>query len=355
MRTHWLVIVGAVVAGCSDPVTQSTVDRAALVAELTDAVIIPSYEELALEASELAATTNVLCEERNASALAATRDAWKAVRRPWRVAEVYELGPVRDLRIKNAIEFLPLREDDLLEVLEGSAPIDAAYIAGLGVAARGLPVLEYLLWEGTDAEILAALGDAAPARRCQYIDALADDLVTQTERLVRAWRADGDDYRAEFADEGTMAIDDLVNSSIEALQLLEGERLAKPLGRRDGGVPQLDAIEVRRSGAALADVKAGLEGVAAIYTGDYGTHQSGGIASLVIDANPTLDLRITGQIAAARAALDRIPEPLSQAILDSPELVEEAFVALRALLRLIAADLASQLGVTTTFSDNDGD
>ncbi|MEQ9495779.1 MAG: imelysin family protein [Deltaproteobacteria bacterium] len=343
-------LIVLLLAGCSDPVTQSTVDREALVLELADAVIIPSYDDLAAEASDLERATSTLCETRTSTALDAARAAWKDVRRPWRIAEAYELGPVRDLRIKNAVEFLPLREDDLLEVLNGDAPIDATYISGLGVAARGLPVLEYLLWEG---DVAAALGDTAPSRRCLYIDALAADLVTQSNRLADAWKGEG--YRMEFAAEGSMAVDDLVNSVIEVLQLLEGERLALPLGRRDGGVPQLDAIEVRRSGAALADVRAGLEGVAAVYTGDYGSNDSGGIEALVAGANPTLDQRILGQIAASRAALDRVTEPLSAAIVDSPTLVEDAFIALRALLRLVAADLASQLGVTTTFSDNDGD
>lgn len=352
MRRSLLLVSLVALSACSDPVTEPAVDRAALLDELARGVIVPAYEELATEAATLEAEADMLCATRTMDALLRTRAAWLAVRRPWRTAEAFELGPVRDLRIKNAIEFLPLREDDVEAVLAGAEPIDDAYVASLGVQARGLPVLEYLLF-GDD--VLASLGDASPSRRCLYIASLATDLAVQSERLAEAWRPTGGNYGATLAEMSSGGVDDLVNASIETLQLLEGERIAKPLGRRDGGTPQLDAIEVRRSGAALADLKAGLRGIEAIYTGDYAASDTRGIAALVVDSNPTLDARIRGQIATAKSALDRVPEPLSDAIVQSPEVVEEAFLALRALLRLMAADLASQLGVTTTFSDNDGD
>ena len=50
-----------------------------------------------------------------------------------------------------------------------------------------------------------------------------------------------------------------------------------------------------------------------------------------------------------------VPAPLSRAVTESPAEVEAAFESMRPLLVLIKTDLAALLGITVTFSDNDGD
>jgi hypothetical protein len=64
---------------------------------------------------------------------------------------------------------------------------------------------------------------------------------------------------------------------------------------------------------------------------------------------------VTTAISDAQAALAAVPPPLDTAITASPDTVLAAYEATYALQRSIATELASVLGVTVTFTDNDGD
>ena len=50
-----------------------------------------------------------------------------------------------------------------------------------------------------------------------------------------------------------------------------------------------------------------------------------------------------------------IPEPLSQAVVDSPEEVRAALDALQTLQQIIQADMIGALNLQISFNDADGD
>ncbi|MEM9489210.1 MAG: imelysin family protein [Myxococcota bacterium] len=335
---------------------------------VSDAVILPIYREFDAQAQVLAEAGDALCAQRDADSLAAVRQAWRDARSPWKMSEAFGLGPVGDLRIDGAVDFWPVRAGDIEDELAQTTPIDDAYIDGLGASRKGLPVLEYLLFDPDrdDAALLAELSDGDEAsRRCMYIAELAGDIAEQAATLLAAWEPGAGDFRAQLVGAGTTSevyprlqqgFDVVVNRFIFTVQTVEGDKLAKPLGRRDGGTPQPGAVESGRSGNSLADLSDNLAGVAAVYFGRHGD-QTGAenLDALITSLRPDLAAQIRDQLAAAQEAAQAIPPPLASAVTDSPDQVEAAFTTSKELLRLLSADMASLLGVTLTFSDNDGD
>lgn len=341
--------------------TTQAPDRQALLSALGTEVMLPLYRDFHARAAELSATVTALCEQPEAAALTAARDAWRAARVPWKQAEALQIGPVVDLRVDAAVDFWPVRSEDVQEVLDGAETIDDAYVDGLGATRKGLPVLELLIFEPeAEASALAAL----PGRRCVYAAALARDVEQQAARLVSAWEPAEGDFVHELANAGkgsqryasqADAMNEIINQLITQTQKLESTKLAKPLGRQDGGEPQPGAVEAPYSHNALVDAANNAIGFEAVYFGRLGGEDGHGLHEAVTHVSPQIANEIVKGLERTRAAILAVSPPLEVAVVDEPASVEAAFLETKALLRLFSADLAGALGATVTFSDNDGD
>jgi len=334
---------------------------------IADVVVVPTYAELVTRAATLVDTTAALCDSPSASHLAGARDAWRSVREPLKNAEAFAFGPMMDLRVDGAVDFWPLRTSDVADALASTEPVTDDLIASSSSSSKGLPVMEYLLFvpEGDDDAVLANLADGGtPGRNCAYLAALARDVHREATIVYDAWRPGAGNFRDELAEAGEGsdtypkvqdAISVVVDELISLTQEMEGMKLATPLGKQDGGVPQPDEVESRFADHGIADLFANLDGVLAVYTGTRAGQSGTSFSDSMGEHQPYLDEAIRGRIASCRAADDAIPRPLSEAVVSSPEAVQEAFACHKELLRLFQADFAGLLGVTPTFNDSDGD
>lgn len=344
--------------------TAQAPDRSQLLSDIGSEVLLPLYRDFHTRSAELSASVTALCQQGTAQELTAARDAWRAARVPWKQAEALGIGPIVDLRVDAAVDFWPIRRHDVQEVLDGAETIDDAYVDGLGATRKGLPVLELLVFEPEDpTSALAGLAEN-DGRRCLYAAALARDVEQQAALLLSAWEPAEGDFGRELASAGkgseryasqADAMNEIVNELIAETQRLESNRLAKPLGRQDGGTPQPGAVESPFSHNALADAQNHALGLRAAYLGHLGDGEGRGLHEAVGHVSPAIARDIERALDATRVAIAAIPEPLEAAVVDEPATVEEAFLSAKALLRLFSADMAGALGATVTFSDNDGD
>jgi predicted lipoprotein len=167
--------------------------RRAMLHDLTDVVILPTYAALVSETSGLARAGAALRDAPDAETLAAMRAAWRAARHPWKQSEAFRFGPSESLqlRIRTKLDWWPPNEERIEEEIAGSAVLTAEYIDGLGVNKRGFAALEYLLFDaiGDPDTVLATLTGATGQRRRQFIAAVAADMAVQSQRLFDAWSA----------------------------------------------------------------------------------------------------------------------------------------------------------------------
>jgi predicted lipoprotein len=295
-----------------------------------------------------------LCSSPDAAHLDAAQDAWMQLRAPWKRLLAVAVGPIVDDGFETAIDFWPARttsiEGGIATGITTQAELDA-----LGVASKGMPAIEYLLWDplGGDAAVLAAL----PAR-CAYIELLAADVALRLGELEQLWI---DRFAAEF--EGTApsdmyptlatAIDALVNAMIAGLHDIDDMKLGKPLGLTSGTGPDPELVESRFSDRSLTDARDALAGFELAYLGADAEHP--GLTVLVTQKSPAIDNEVRAAIETAKQALAAIPEPLRESLSSDGDAVADAQEAVKQLRILMTADVASVLGVTVSLSDNDGD
>ena len=349
-----------VLVGCSQPSANKERDtRRILLKGLGEQIFLPRYVEFEERAHEIEARASALCDDPTEETLGAARDVWWASRAPWKRNETVAFGPyVEPTFFGDAIDFWPCRPESILLVLDGTEPIDGSL---LGAAAKGLPAIEYLLYE-PDADVVA---ESAPgSRRCEYLGAMSVELAAEATAIREAWDPAGGDFLGELVEAGRdsetydsvdMALGEVVNRLVYDIEAARNAKIGAPLGNRTAGVPQPYAAESHYSGRSLEDVRDNLRGVEEVCFGaDVEDAQS---------LTRYLDGIGRGDIAPALreafdesyAALDAIPGTLNEAVVSDPALVQEAVDRLGELQLLIQADLINAMGLMLTFTDADGD
>ncbi len=344
--------------------------RAQLLKDVTNNVFLPQHQELVSSTEQLSRKAQSFCADVSASKLEEVRTAWYAAAAAEERVEYCQLGPVKDLRTIPAIDFRPPREVKIEEVLSGTDPLSIADVAKLGASQKGLPVLEYLLF-GVDGKAEYVLQtftatSASGLRHCNYLQGVALGLVSESEKLQKAWLADGDNYQQTLvsAGEGSAAfmsqheaLEDLFSALINGLQRLESNKLGGPLGLKQNGVVQPRAAEAWRSQQSVALLKVTMQALQQSYTSGMSAEGKAGVGfdDLIKMRNAELATQIDDAINRVNMAIDAVDSPLFETVETDRPAVQAAFDSSKDLLRLFAADVAAVLGVTPTFGDVDGD
>ncbi len=347
-----------------------TFDERPVLRHQAEAVALPAFRAAATEAAALMVATAELEAAPSASTVAAAQSAWRRARAAWTRTAVFGFGPAKDLTPR--IEWFPTETTKVEAQVAGEEPIDDAAIARLGANERGLGALEVLLFAAGDgddvAQVLTAI-DTAP-RRAALARALAVDVAAAITAIQTAWEQSDGAYAEQLATagEGSTAFparkdgtDAIVNESIFVLELVLGDELALPLGLRDDGTPQPEQVRSQWSDASIDDALGHLDAFGAAYFGAAGEggvpiDAAGGLADLVrARGGDDLDQDVRDAFALSRGAVAFIPGPLRTAITTDPAKVQRAYDEVRELKRLLASDVATAVGTTLSFNDNDGD
>jgi predicted lipoprotein len=346
-------------AACSQPRTQKEDTRRVLLEGLGEQVFLPRYVEFEERAHDLEREANALCESASDETLGVARDVWWQARAPWKRNETVAFGPYNPPdSFGAAIDFWPCRTTSVETVLAGTDPIDASL---LGAAAKGLPVMEYLLFD-PDVDVVAE--SVSGSRRCEYVAAVGGGLAADATAMREAWDPAVGDFLGELVEAGRgsetydsieMALGEVVNRLVYDIEAARGGKLGAPLGNRTAGVPQPESAESRFSGRSIEDVRDSLRGVEEVCFGADVEKAQSLVRYLDGIGRDDLGPALREAFDASYAALDQIPEPLTDAVLTDPASVQAAADALDEVQRLIGADVINAMGLALTFTDADGD
>jgi predicted lipoprotein len=354
-----VAVVATVLVACVVPLGDGK--RRIVAGELTTQIIVPTYDEVVERTAMLASASHAFVASPDATTLDTLQSAWRAARVPWKQTDAFRFGPQVMQSLATAIDQVPVDPLKIDAELAGTSTIDGAFVAGLGANKKGFHTIEYFIFGADDAAVLALLtSDALAPRRRDYLVACADHLAATAVQLRDAWVG----YAAKIADpgEGNMefptikaSIDALVNESVFQAEVIADARIGKPMGTATGGTPQPALQESGPSDNSIADMTETLIGIRNIYFGSRTGEPGKGIGGLVLAANPATDRDVRAALATAFTAIEQIPPPYSQALVDQRPEVMAAYTAVQELQRVLATEVIATLGATLKFNDNDGD
>jgi predicted lipoprotein len=362
------LLAGALLfAACEVQPDAPSADRQQVLRDLVNNVIVPSYNDVTSSTAALLAAVSALRAAPSTDTLTNAQTAYRAARAQQKTTEAYLLGPADDLSVTGeAIDTWPADAAKLEALLAGSGPVDVPAVQKLGTNQRGLPALEYLLFDSSvsDAEVLARFTQpASGARRVELAESLASDLTAVCKRVSDAMGGPTG-YGTQLAEAGvgsalyasqSEGVDKIVTALVYVDEMVVLKKLAKPLGATMNNVVQPALEEGPRSDSSIRDLQSNLAGIQAIYTGERGALTGQGLASAVRTINPGAATRFEAALAATVAAVGAIPPPLRTALTANRPAVDAAYEAFRALKTSLVTDLAGALGASIGFGFSDTD
>jgi uncharacterized protein len=343
------------------PVTTEPFTRERLRAAAADCAV-HQYCRFGAAAARLEQRVAVHAASPSLETLEGARDAWRRAMALWSRAELFQFGPVasraqsagkdayQGLGIRERIYSWPLTARCRVEDQLASQAYTTQGFANVLVSSKGLFGLEYLLfYEGGDTACLpvtttaktwATLGrDEIARRKRAYAEAVAGNVVVETEGLIASWRAGGGNFRETFVSASGYPNDqEALNVLGWALVYVEREVKDWKLGIPAGYtlMHPVSGQEAPFSGVSSANLRENLRGFRSLFQGCGENGEGVGFDDWLVEAgHPELAAEMLTALAAAQAAVDRAP-PLEQAT--SAEL-ETLYRAVKGLTDLLKGDL----------------
>ncbi len=325
------------------------------IAALESGVITPGLVEMSTKITTMVQSISDFTNDVQPATLAAARQSLFDARIAYQSLSMMRFGPAETLDLQARANTFPADTTAIENLIQSGATI------GIQNDEVGFAAIGWLLYGyGNEADVLNAYTtDTYIAERKSFLNATAENLANLFNEHKAAW---DNGYRSSFrnaagASAGS-AMSLYVNGLVKDYETLKREKLALPLGLLTLGIPLPEKTEAYHAGYSLSLAKAHLEATRKAFTGGDGS----GLDDLLdeLDAyhspsNQTLSNAILNLFDAGEAALNLLSDPLTAEIENNPDLVEAAYDELQAAVVLLKADMPSALGISITFTDNDGD
>ncbi len=326
-------------------------DRETVLKNIGEMVILPSHQNFQHECQKLHQATKIFQDNPSENQLIAVQNQWKSTQLAWKKCEVFEFGEAKSQFMHFKIGKWKTNAHFIDNNLKATEFLDESFVSNSGSTTKGLPAIEYLLF-GED-----VLESFSNDRKAQYLTAMTADLLTQSATLNQIWQDDIVNFQSKTQNGVDGSLNVLVNAQIALLEEIVNSKLAKPLGKDNGGTPNPKDAEAFLSGCSTQIIQANLKGIQASVFGHLsiiGLHELIELKNYR-KGDILLSKSIENQFELCLSALQNINKPLAEMVISEPEKVAHLYIAVRDLLVLFKVDLASALSITVTFNDNDGD
>lgn len=324
-------------------------DRAALLENWADNVIVPSYADYLQKVEGLEAAVEVFSTEYSEENLDELRSSLYDAYNEWQKVAAFEFGPASNRALLETSNTYPT---DTVAI--AAAVGDEAWTPGTPATLDniGLPALDYLV-NGV------ALDDYSP-EMVEHISRLVGFLKSEAEAVLGDWNGG---YRDEFVASTGTEMGSSVGEVLNAFNLVyESSVRRQKLGLPSGvstfsQTPLPELVEAPFAENWSVDfLRTSLEAFENIYLGADSTGLDDYLISLgEVEYGAGLDSDIKVQIESSHLALDLLEDPLATYVVDQQAEAFQVYAELQALVVLWKVDMMSSLGILITYQDNDGD
>jgi predicted lipoprotein len=335
------LLAGAVACAASAPLRAQTNWREVAVPAYTPPAFVdgalahwyvPNADAFAAAAARLAASLQSGCGP-------AAQTAWRDTLLAWVRLSTVAIGPLVERRSARRIDFQPTRPATIVRTI-AMRPVGAAAFEQVGSAAKGLPALEWLLWD-----------PAAPktADACSHAHQVALDIAREAAALQTAFVAWRDRERDDAAVVALMS--EAVNQWIGGIEQLRLQGIERPLHEARSRGRSAPVFPRAASGTSGAERAARWQALRALAVFDAPAAPAAG-AGLV-----PLETYLRGR------GLNPLADRLHRSALQAgdgltgaaPATLQASARRLARLKTLVEGEVAPALDVRVGFSDADGD
>lgn len=341
--------------GDDDPGTTDTFDRAAMLANWADNLIVPLYNRYFQTVTDLQTQKDAFLADQTNQSLEAMRTAFEESYIAWQDVSMFEIGPAETITLRNFTNIFPTNTQEIEDnVASGTANLELPSTND----AQGFPALDYLLFgvAADDASILTRLSET---NYKNYLSALVDRLWNMADEVRTAWRTEG--YRDAFVNDDGSSATSSVNKMVNDFMFyyekaLRAGKVGIPAGVFNG-TPLSDRAEAPYHGALSRSLLSiALSNVISFFDSNDGPSLREYLDELDVrkDGELLSDL-IRAQFQSASTAIMSLDDDLkTQVETDNSQLLG-VYDELQKAVVLLKVDMFQALNIQVDFVDADGD
>jgi predicted lipoprotein len=363
-----ITLVAGLIYACSsssggdddETIFVDTFDRAAMLTDLADNIIIPAYQDFASEMTSLKAAGQNFTASPDQTTLDALRTAWYNAYKTWQYVEMFNIGKAEELQFSFYMNVYPLTVADVENnIANGGYDLDAVN----NQDAQGFPALDYLLYgvAANDADILAKFTTDTNAQGYKnYVTDVLNQMDGLTQQVLNDWTGS---FRNAFIDNSgnttTSSVNLLANDFIFYYEkALRANKIGIPAGIFSNNVLP-DRVEAfYRSDISKDLALEALQAVQDFFNGkQYGGSATGESfrSYLVYLQRSDISNSITTQFASAETQINGLLDNFSQQVNTDNTQMTLAYDELQKAVVLLKVDMFQAFNVNVDFVDADGD
>lgn len=333
--------------------TTRTFNQSLMLKDISNTTVLPHLDVLKQKAMDFHTAANSFLTDTSVAQLEVLKQMFPSYYAQYAGMEIFNVGPVKGRYIYELMDIWPIDTTTLYASIDQASLISAASWSKTAYTNRGFNALDALLFSKT----VKPIGVSTSPQVRNLIHLISTELLNWTTEIEKEWKENG--YKTTFYTHTGTSTDaplaQLVNGIIQSLENMKFQEIYGPL-KSEQGKPNKALARAFHSHSSLPLMKAQLQVIADVFTGNGKIGLQHALQALEAKKNnEPLEKVIQSQIAIVQGLLATMQQPLEVMIYQSPEQVQQLHDEMKTLLILFKIDVASQLSIAVTFSDNDGD
>ncbi len=358
LKITFALLISILICACGDDKTSdpcsSDFDQSAMLRNIAEQIIVPHYKTMNDQTIVLRSSMETFLDDPTEMNFDDLRAQYKEAYQQWQRVAQYNFGPAEQVFLRNKLNNFPLN----ISETESNIQTGVYNLDDPDTFDKGFPALDYLLYglEINPNNILANYQDVDSKYRT-FLRALVNHISNLIQATYDDWNMN---YQTTFIEntgsDAGASVSLLINGLNENYELIKREKIGIPSGALDLGFTSPDRVEAYYSGTSGSLALAALEASEELYLGGTGLGLDDYLNAVKAKKGEAdLDDLIKDQFATAIRSVRVLPTPLSLAVDEKQEEVQEAYDDINDQIVLIKTDMPSVLCVSITYIDNPSD
>ena len=335
-------------------------DRGLMLTNLSDNIIIPSYEDFAAKMTLMKDAGQTFTASPDENSLEQFRATWLDAYKSWQRVEMFNIGKAEELQYSYYMNVYPLTISDVENnIVNGGYDLNSVN----NQDAQGFPALDYLLYgiADNDSALIAMYSTGSDASKySNYVNAILNQMNSLTQEVLSYWKSS---YRSTFinskSNTATSSLNKLVNDFIFYYEKgLRANKIGIPAGIFSSS-PFPNKVEaLYRKDISKELVLDALQAVEDFFNGKHfngiSTGESFKSYLLYLDRND-IYVSTRDQFNAARLEINNLSNNLYDQVITDNSKMTRAYDELQKAVVLLKVDMLQAFSINIDYVDADGD
>jgi predicted lipoprotein len=327
-----------------------------------DNIILPQFKDLKESVTELESAYTAFESESTSDNLLNLQNKHKESYSLWQSCSFVNYGNTNLITLSASLNTYPTDIEKVNVIFEKP---EANLESGSYTKAIGFPGLDYLLFEGSDEEIIDRVSNEGSVYCFKNINLIK----TKVETAYSFWTDDTDGFYSDFKTKSSTSdgspFSSFLNGFVKNVEVLKNGQLGFPAGVFTLNVPDPTQSEALYSGISIQLYKEHLANLERVYKGQHldGTDGKGlddylkylGTTRELDGETENLNELILGVFSTLKQKADLLTGTINEAIGSQKEITDELYQKTKELVAYLKVDMMYAFKVQITYQDSDGD